>query len=253
MAVETPISLQLYTLRDSLPNDLEGVLGKVAETGYVGVEPWGGLDFEKAAPLIKSLGMEAHSMHAALPVGDDKAKVMEMANAYGVKWIVCPFLPPEGFATRDAVKAKAEKLNEANEEAVSSGYIFGYHNHSHEFQDIEGQPALTVLKEYLDPQVSLQIDTYWVQVGGTDPVAYVKAQGDRSPLLHIKDGPATREDDMVALGTGVIDIPALVEAGQGYTKWLIVELDRCATDMMEAVVQSYAYMIGEGLARGRSS
>ena len=32
---------------------------------------------------------------------------------------------------------------------------------------------------------------------------------------------------------------------------LIVELDRCATDMMEAVRKSYAYMTENGFARGK--
>jgi len=33
-------------------------------------------------------------------------------------------------------------------------------------------------------------------------------------------------------------------------EWHIVELDRCATDMMMAVANSYAYLVGEGLSRG---
>jgi hypothetical protein len=31
----------------------------------------------------------------------------------------------------------------------------------------------------------------------------------------------------------------------------VVELDECATDMMEAVKQSYTYLTGNGLAVGR--
>ncbi len=38
--------------------------------------------------------------------------------------------------------------------------------------------------------------------------------------------------------------------GEGHTKWLVVELDACATDMFEAVEQSYRYLVGNGLARG---
>ncbi|MBT7864437.1 MAG: sugar phosphate isomerase/epimerase, partial [Gemmatimonadetes bacterium] len=32
--------------------------------------------------------------------------------------------------------------------------------------------------------------------------------------------------------------------------WMIVELDRCETDMVEAVKKSYDYLVGEGLAAG---
>jgi hypothetical protein len=48
----------------------------------------------------------------------------------------------------------------------------------------------------------------------------------------------------------VVDIPGVVAAGAGSTEWLVVELDRCATDMMEAVSKSYQYLIAKGLARG---
>jgi hypothetical protein len=55
---------------------------------------------------------------------------------------------------------------------------------------------------------------------------------------------------MTALGAGVVDIPGVVAAGEGSTEWLVVELDRCATDMLEAVRKSYQYLIANGLARG---
>jgi hypothetical protein len=39
-----------------------------------------------------------------------------------------------------------------------------------------------------------------------------------------------------------MDFPAILNAAAGPVEWLIVELDRCATDMMEAVAQSYRYL-----------
>ena len=74
--------------------------------------------------------------------------------------------------------------------------------------------------------------------------------GSRAPLLHVKDGPCQIEAPMTALGEGVVDIPGVVAAGAESTDWLIVELDRCATDMLEAVRKSYQYLIEKGLAPG---
>jgi sugar phosphate isomerase/epimerase len=88
-------------------------------------------------------------------------------------------------------------------------------------------------------------------VAGLDPAEVVRGLGARAPLLHLKDGPAdSRTSDMTALGTGAMDLAAIVDAGKPHTEWLIVELDRCATDMMEAVVESYQYLTKAGLARG---
>jgi len=117
---------------------------------------------------------------------------------------------------------------------------------------LNGRPAHQLLAELTDPAVKFELDTYWIQVTGIDPVKVVREMGSRSPLLHIKDGPAdSREADMTALGAGNIDIPAIVAAGGEHTQWLFVELDRCATDMMTAVQASYTYLISNGLARGR--
>jgi hypothetical protein len=48
-----------------------------------------------------------------------------------------------------------------------------------------------------------------------------------------------------------MDIPALVQAGDGATEWLVVELDEVAGDMLDAVKQSYRYLTENGLAQGR--
>ena len=54
-----------------------------------------------------------------------------------------------------------------------------------------------------------------------------------------------------ALGTGAIDVPAIIAASAGNAEWLIVELDDYDGDMFTAVAESAAYMIGNGLAAGR--
>ena len=38
-----PLALQLYSLREELSQDFEGIVRKVADMGYVGVEPYGGM------------------------------------------------------------------------------------------------------------------------------------------------------------------------------------------------------------------
>ncbi len=59
-----------------------------------------------------------------------------------------------------------------------------------------------------------------------------------------------RNTDMTALGEGQVDLPGVIAAGGSHTEWHIVELDSCATDMVEAVRKSYAYLVDNGLSRG---
>ena len=140
------------------------------------------------------------------------------------------------------MKALAETFNQAAAVAAENGMKFSIHNHEFEYAIVDGVPAIYTLKEYLDPTVYFQVDTYWVQVAGQDPLTVVADYGERAPLLHIKDGPATKDADMTALGEGVIDVPGIIKAGEPHTEWLIVELDRCATDMLEALEKSYQYL-----------
>lgn len=75
---------------------------------------------------------------------------------------------------------------------------------------------------------------------------------ERLHLVHVKDGPADgHASPMTAVGSGAMDIPALLAAASN-AAWHVVELDRCATDMFQAIEDSYAYLVGNGLSRGRA-
>jgi len=61
-------------------------------------------------------------------------------------------------------------------------------------------------------------------------------------LLHIKDGPCVKGEPMTAVGEGVMDFDAVMGAVGDACEWYIVELDSCATDMVEAVEKSATYL-----------
>src|SRR5262249_25477106 len=116
---------------------------------------------------------------------------------------------------------------------------------------IDGRPALLHFFDAVEPGVFAEVDVYWAQVGGVEPSALLAALGDRARLLHVKDGPAdTPASDMTAVGTGNVDIPRVLASAPG-AHWHIVELDRCATDMLEAVEASARYLLGNELSKGR--
>jgi sugar phosphate isomerase/epimerase len=239
--MSAPIAIQLYTVREALAEDFEGVIRRIADIGYDGVETAGfpGTTAQAAAQLFRELGLRVSSAHTPLPLGDKKNEVLETMAALGSQRIICAYLSPDEYRTLDQIKRNCEMLNEANAAAVAAGLSFGLHNHWWEFEPVEGHYPYHLWLEHLEPAVFFEIDTYWVKTAGLDPVAVVKEFGPRASLLHIKDGPATKEAPMVAVGEGVLDFPAILQAADGHPEWLIVELDRCATDMLEAVEKSY--------------
>lgn len=251
-----PIALQLYSVREALAEDFGGVVKKVADMGYVGVETAGfpGTTAAAARKLFDDLGLQVSSAHARLPVGDDQNEILDMAEALGCKRLVCAAIRSEGhYETVDQIKQTCDLVNQAAQAVAERGMSLGMHNHWWEFEPVDDRLRYQVLLECLDPAVFFEIDTYWAKAAGVDPVAAINELGRRAPLLHIKDGPAVRGEPMTAVGEGVMDVPAIIKAGEKNTEWLIVELDQCATDMLEAVEKSYRYLVGRGLARGNKA
>ena len=250
-----PIALQLYTVRDLLTQDYEGTIRNVAGMGYLGVETanmFGGSP-ASAARLFRELGLTVCGAHSPLPLGDQKQEVIDTMGALDCKRLVVAWQPPEKYTSLDGIKSICDTLNEAAAVGRTHGFQVGYHNHWFEYQPVEDRIPVDVMLEHLDPDVFFEVDVYWVQTAGRDPAEVVRRLGSRAPLLHIKDGPCQIDEPMTALGEGVVDIPGVVSAGAGSTEWLVVELDRCATDMLEAVHKSYRYLVEKGLGHGNQN
>jgi sugar phosphate isomerase/epimerase len=249
-----PISIQLYTLREQAASDLAGVISRLGEIGYVGVEPAGfhGLAPSEFRKLVEDAGMTVSSSHVQPPIGDSANEILDAQQELGAEDLVVAFMPPERFKDRDQIFVTADQLNRSLENVKQRGMRLGYHNHNWEFSTrIDDQPAHAILFEQLDPEIFAEIDVYWAQVGGADPVQVVADLGSRARLLHMKDGPAdSPKNAMTAAGQGALDLPAIAAAGK-HVAWHIVELDRCDTDMFRAVEESYRYLVDEGIAGGR--
>jgi sugar phosphate isomerase/epimerase len=181
-------------------------------------------------------------------VGEDAGAVIDAARTLGADTVIVPYLPPPRFADADGVRGVAAELNEASARLAGEGMRLGYHNHDFELSSlIGGTPALEVLADQLDDAVLLEVDTYWAAVGGQDVVALLGRLGDRVCYLHVKDGPVVnREDFMTAVGSGRMPVAEILAASP--STWHVVELDRCATDMMTAVGDSLAWLTARGLA-----
>lgn len=249
-----PIALQLYSVREHMARDFETTIRRVAAAGYAGVETARipeDVGPVRAKALFDELGLAVCAAHAPLPLGDQMAATVDLMAALGCDRLVCGYLPPEEYATREGVYRACDKLNEAAANAQAHGLRLGVHNHWWEFQPVDGVRPYEVWLERLDPAIFFELDAYWARVGGVDPLAALRALGARVALLHVKDGPAgDPKADMVAVGQGVMDYTAIIPAAAP-AEWLIVELDRCATDMTVAVEQSYRYLAGKGLGHGR--
>jgi sugar phosphate isomerase/epimerase len=249
-----PIALQLYSLREQAKKDFVGVLKAVAEMGYVAVEPAGlyGMKPVEVRKVLDDLELVCCSTHGGLPTRDTiNARVDECAEL-GTDLIISG-LGPKDFQTPEAIKVSLDRLTEAADLAAEAGMKFGYHNHWWEFDQVDGKVPYEIILGKV-PKMFSQLDIYWAANFGTvDVPAVLRKHAKRVPLLHVKDGPLVKGAPHTAVGAGKMDVPAVVQAAdEKVLKWLVVELDECATDMAEAVRASCRYLADEGLGRART-
>ena len=247
----TPLSLQLYTLREQVQGDFPATLRQVAEIGYQAVEFAGlhGHAPAEVAKIVQDLGLKVSSSHGSVPTAETLSQIADEAKTLGNTRLVSGF-GPDDFKTLDDCKRTAAKFQAAAELAKTEGLTFGIHNHWWEFETVDGRLVYDIVLEEA-PDAFGELDIYWAAYAGQPPADVVAKHKSRLPLLHIKDGSLEKDSAMTAAGAGKVDIAgAIAAADPDVLKWLIVELDRCDTDMWEAVRQSYTYLTGKGLAAG---
>lgn len=240
----SPLSVQLYTVRELISDDLPGTLRRLADAGFSRVEPFAFTKFEGIGAALADAGLEAPTTHQGFIADGSIDTVAAAAASAGINVVIDPFVGPEKWTSAEDVADTANRLNDAAKRAAKHGVTVGYHNHAHELQNqIDGVTAFEYFASLLDPAVVLEVDTYWVAVGGADPVELLKKFGDRVIAIHVKDGPGTAETkDQVAVGSGSLDIPAILAAAPQAIR--VIELDDSRGDRFEAIVDSLTYLTG---------
>jgi len=242
-----PPALQLYSVRDQLPSGRAEVLQAIRGLGYGAVELYDvRTDPGALRADLDAAGLGVCAVHARA-LGEDADVLLDGARTVGADTVIVPSVPAERFADADAIAALARALNAAAARAAGRGLRFGYHNHAFEFSAVGGRTGLEALADALDEGVLLEVDTYWAAVAGQDVPDLLARLGDRVRYLHVKDGPVTRDDPMTAVGAGRMPVAEILAACPS-AEWHVVELDRCATDMLTAVRDSLTWLVGHGLA-----
>jgi hypothetical protein len=108
------VSVQLYSLRDAITDDLDAAVARVREIGYEHVEPYAFVervaDFERA---LAASGLTAPSGHAAVIDAPDPDVVFEAAARLGIGGVIDPFVPADRWRTADLLLDRARAQAEA--------------------------------------------------------------------------------------------------------------------------------------------
>jgi sugar phosphate isomerase/epimerase len=249
-----PVGLQLYSLRDLFAKDVPGTLQKVRAYGFKYVELAGTYnlspeDFKKA---LDAAGLEAISGHFAYErFRDDPEGIAREAKALGLRYAGCAWITHKGTFDEKTCREAIAVFNKAGEVLAKQGLKFFYHTHGYEFQPYAGGTLFDLLMNETKPKwVHYEMDILWIVHPGQDPVALLEKYGKRFALMHVKDlkkgvpGDLTGGTDVrndVTLGTGQIDLPAVLKAAKkAKVKWYFIEDE--SPSSVEQIPQSLRYL-----------
>jgi len=259
---KTTIGLQLYTVRDAMQADPEAALAKVAQIGfnslegatYTNTEKFYGMDPKTFGSLLKKNGLVMRSSHYRLgedTTGAEKGtllndwdRAVEDAHALGLSYMVCAWLSPAERKNLDHYKQMAGQFNTAAEKCKAAGIQFCYHNHDFEFDMQDGKYPYDVLLDNTDKDlVKMEMDLYWVNKAGQDPVKLFDKNPGRFPLWHLKDMDNTPQHSFTEVGNGVIDFKKIfANADKAGFKYFFVEQDKCPGDPFDSITKSITYI-----------
>jgi sugar phosphate isomerase/epimerase len=242
-SVPASLSVQLYSVRDAVAENLAAAVDRLATIGLRNVEPYGFADrvdeYERA---FAASGVLAPSGHAPAIDSDEPDRIFEAAVRLGIGTVIDPFVPSERWQTADDVSRIAERVNTLSERASAFDLHFGYHNHAWELANqIGGRAALLSFAEQLEPSVVLEVDTFWATVGGADTPELLRTLGDRVRFIHVKDGPINEEkEQQLPAGQGAVDVPAILAAAPLALR--VIEFDDYSGDVFDGIAASYAWL-----------
>jgi sugar phosphate isomerase/epimerase len=243
-----------YTFRKSFPNGVAATLDTIKMMGFTEIEGGAGrMPPEEFKKLCNERGISIPGTgvgYEQLVTRPDS--VIYLAKTLGARYVMVSWIPHKtgSFNFENAKKAVAD-FNRVGKILKDSGLIFCYHAHGYEFWPYENGTLLDYIITNTNPEwVSFEMDVFWIQFGGGDPVALLKKYGNRWKLIHLKDLKKGAKKDLtgltgpennVPLGEGELDIPGILrEANKIGIKHFFIEDE--SDHVMIQVPKSIAYL-----------
>jgi len=254
--LENVVVAQLYTVRE-FTQTLEGIkesLKKVADIGYsaVQISGFGEMDPGDVAAAVQDNGLTVASTHTGWDrFQNDLDAVIAEHQLFGCSHPAIGGLPAD-YRSVDGLKRFLKEYAPIGEKLDQAGMDFSYHNHSHEFARYGDKTWYEMFFEQAPASLKFELDVYWVQHGGADPVYWVKKCAGREPLLHLKDMAITpeREQRYAEIGEGNLNWEAILGAAEeSGVEWYCVEQDLSYDrDPFDSLAISYRNLKAMGLS-----
>ncbi len=271
------VGINLFTVRNSMAQNPVKTMEALAEMGYkhwetfsvMGPDGFSARNFGLHMPAVSagscrrfldSLGVTIIGTHLQVPWFYNEKFIAEFLDYQAEIGCVSPGHTGGFFISVDDIKRRCEAINHVAALCHERGMKFHYHNHFNEFQKFDGRHHIDYILEYTDPDlVDFEIDAYWCERGGADPIEMIKKYGKRIKMLHVKDFPANAPEkvnlfeDMykndaiysvqnlidanpktfVEIGDGVMDIQGIINAANEYADVDVIQVEQDHSTLAE--------------------
>lgn len=243
------IAAQLYSFRDFIktPKEVAETLAKLKRLGYDTVQLSGSLAPMPEAELKRMLdgvGLLAPTAHEpGAKIVNETDVVIDRLLKLDCHHVAYPYPHVVPTNEADAVKL-ARQLDATARKMAAAGITLAYHNHAIEFIRFGGRSMLDIIYDEA-PELEAEIDTFWVQAGGGNPVSWINRMAGRMEVLHIKDFGVSdnRNRLMMPVGSGNLEWNAIINAAEaGGVKWFVVEHDGDCPDPFASFKESIVFL-----------
>jgi sugar phosphate isomerase/epimerase len=242
------VGLELYSVRNAMKADPERTLAAVRAMGYDDVELlWSFNNFgrtpEQVRATLKHEGLKAPSAHIAPEaLLKDWDKSLATAKLLGHQYLIVPSLPAETDKSIDEWRRWADRFNAAGDLARRAGIWLAFHNEPEHMKPIKGEVPYDLFVERTDPsRVRLQLDFGNMEIGGAQPMQYLRLHRERYWSFHVKDviGDGTHD---IELGAGRVNLRALLAAIPDVQKKPCYVEQEHPADELASVRRDYEYL-----------
>jgi len=161
---------------------------------------------------------------------------VEFNQAIGNRNLIIRSLAPAVYSSADLLKKTADDVNQVAESLKAHRMRVGYHNHTADFNRIEGEYWWNRFADQTSKDVILQFDTGNAsEAEGVTPQSFIKRNAGRTISMHVK--PFSKKDPNAYLGADELDWPAIMTAAEtvGGIEWYIIEYEKDGVPPLESL------------------
>jgi sugar phosphate isomerase/epimerase len=212
-----PIGTQAWCVLMQLRTDIPCTLASVSQAGFDLLElenalGKSGAEWKAAldAAKLKPAGFH-HNLTDLFP--DKLPATIEFNQALGNQNLIIRSLPPAVYNSVDMLKQTADTINGVAEKLKPHKMRVGYHNHTTDFNRLDGEYWWNRFADATSKDVVLQFDTGNAsEKEGVDVVEILKRNPGRVKSMHIK--PFSKASPNAFIGADELKWPAIMTAAE---------------------------------------